>query len=163
MDMQHIYLSPHLDDAVLCCGASIAQQVSRGEGVEVWTLFAGRPPLEGLSDYAQGLHDAAGDPLDLVAERRAEDAAACARLGASPIYWDYLDAPLRREGTDGPFLYRSDEQLMGWHVHAADAGLVDDVVAAAWQRLEGGPRLQLYAPLGGGGHVDHLIRSGGRA
>jgi len=157
VDVRHIYLSPHLDDAVLCCGASIAHQVTIGETVEVWTVFAGHPPTEGLSGYAQGLHEAAGNPVDLVAARLAEDEAACARLGAQPVRWDHLDAPYRVDENDGAFLYRSDEQLMGWQVHPADSGLVDDLVSAVWQRLDGGPRTQVYAPLGAGGHVDHLL------
>ncbi|HUW13107.1 MAG TPA: PIG-L family deacetylase [Anaerolineae bacterium] len=155
--MHHSYLSPHLDDAVLCCGASIAQQASTGDEVQVWNIFAGSPECAGLSDYAQGLHAAAGDPVDLVATRLAEDEVACARLGAAAVYWDYPDAPYRVDQGDGAFLYNSDEQLMGWHVHPADGGLIDELVSAVWRRLDGGPGTQLHAPLGVGGHVDHLL------
>ena len=56
----HVLLSPHLDDAVLSCGANIAQQIAGSESVEVLTIFTGHPRLDLLSSYAVKLHEAAG-------------------------------------------------------------------------------------------------------
>jgi len=42
--MHWIYLSPHLDDAVLSCGGIIWQQVQSGHQVEIWTICAADPP-----------------------------------------------------------------------------------------------------------------------
>ena len=52
-----IYISPHLDDAVLSCGGMIRQQVQQGERVQVWTVCAKENPYPQLSEFAQTLHD----------------------------------------------------------------------------------------------------------
>jgi len=41
--MRHIYLSSHLDDAVLSCGGTIHRLSAGGEAVQVMTLLAGNP------------------------------------------------------------------------------------------------------------------------
>jgi LmbE family N-acetylglucosaminyl deacetylase len=82
-----LLVSPHLDDAVFSCG----RLLSCRPGSVVATLFAGRPPgvaAPNAWDAACGF--AAGD--DVVAARRAEDAAALALLGATPAWLDFLDA-----------------------------------------------------------------------
>ena len=74
---QHVYLSPHYDDAALSCGGSIHQQVQAGELVLVITICAAPPETnEPFSPYAQAMHRVWGDPLDVVATRQAEDQAA---------------------------------------------------------------------------------------
>jgi len=156
LPVAHVYLSPHLDDAVLSCGATIARQVASGVAVEVLTLFAGQPQLDTLSTYARQLHVASGDSPDMVGTRREEDAAACRLLAAGFLHLDYLDAPYRRDPDSGTPLYTSDAELLGWHPHPADQGLVAELVGTIASRYEGGPALRMYAPLGAGGHVDHL-------
>ena len=52
----HVYLSPHLDDAVLSCGGLIHRQVVAGQRPLVVTIFAGTPPVDvELSDFARFL------------------------------------------------------------------------------------------------------------
>lgn len=155
--VRHVYLSPHLDDAVLSCGASIAQQTASGEPVEVLTIFAGRPPLRLLSSYAAQIHEASGDLPDMVGRRREEDEAACRILRAVPVHLDYLDAPYRTDPANGDFFYTSNEQLFGGRPHPADFGLMDDLAAAIVQRYDRLHETLFYAPLGARGHVDHQI------
>ena len=155
--VRHVLLSPHLDDAVLSCGASIALQRAGGESVEVLTIFAGHPRLDLLSFYAAKLHEAAGNPPDMVGTRRGENEAACRVLVAVPVCLDYLDAPYRTDPANGAFLYTSDEQLMGGHLHPADFGLVDELAAAIAQHYDRFQNTLFHAPLAAGGHVDHLI------
>ena len=38
--LKHVYLSPHLDDAVLSCGGAIHRAGAAGEAVLVITVFA---------------------------------------------------------------------------------------------------------------------------
>ena len=68
--MHWIYLSPHLDDAVLSCGGLIWEQVQLGERVEIWTIFAGDPPAEMLTPFAEELHTRWGCGLNAVEIRR---------------------------------------------------------------------------------------------
>ncbi|MHA1303522.1 MAG: PIG-L deacetylase family protein [Candidatus Heimdallarchaeaceae archaeon] len=43
--MDHIFLSPHLDDAVASCGGLIAKLVEQGNKVIVATFFTKSPDL----------------------------------------------------------------------------------------------------------------------
>ena len=60
--MRWIYISPHLDDAVLSAGGLIYEQTRAGMDVEIWNFMCGFPPSEELSPYAQILHSYAFDP-----------------------------------------------------------------------------------------------------
>jgi LmbE family N-acetylglucosaminyl deacetylase len=89
-----VIVSPHLDDAVLGCGRFMATH----PGCVVLTVYAGAParypdPMTHWDDIA-GFRS--GD--DVLGDRRAEDDAALAVLGASPRRLDfvehqYLDRP----------------------------------------------------------------------
>jgi LmbE family N-acetylglucosaminyl deacetylase len=136
-----VVLSPHPDDAALSCGATIAALVAAGERVTVLTCFGGpaRPPW---SAHAQMLHRLWGDPEDPPAVRAAEDAAACALLGAELVHAGEPDA-----------LYR------GYLTHEAIFGpprADDDGAAARLAELAAGSE-RVLAPLGIGGHVDHRL------
>lgn len=77
-------MSPHLDDAILSLGASIACATSRGSRVTVLTVFAGDPE----SDLPTGGWDRRGGFAtegEAFRARRAEDDAACAVVGAAPV------------------------------------------------------------------------------
>ncbi len=160
-DAQHIYLSPHLDDAALSCGGLIATQARRGETVAVLTVFAASPPERApLSAFARSLHErwreAAPPGLDFadpLAVRRAEDRRALATLGPTvrAIHHALPDCIYRAHPETGQPLYASEEAIFG-AVHSADPARDD---------LESAPPLPpgatLYAPLGVGGHVDHQL------
>jgi len=84
-------VSPHLDDAVLGCGDHIAAH----PGAFVLTIFAGAPRLDGPAtdwDAAAGFSGGAA----AMAARRCEDREALARLGARPIWLDFLDGQYGR-------------------------------------------------------------------
>jgi len=150
----HVYLSPHLDDAVLSCGGRIWQQVQAGERALVVTIFAGVPsPDAPLSPFAQALHALWG-LADAIAARREEDTAALALLQAEAVYWPYLDCIYRR-APDGSFFCDGEETLFG-EVHPAEGALIAEL-AGRFRALtleQGGT---LYAPLAVGHHVDHQV------
>jgi len=54
--MDWVFLSPHLDDAVLSCGGFIFELIQKGERVEICTICAGDPPPGELSPLAEMLH-----------------------------------------------------------------------------------------------------------
>jgi LmbE family N-acetylglucosaminyl deacetylase len=151
----HIYLSPHLDDAVLSCGGRIWQQVQAGEHVLAVAIFASTPaPSALLSPFVQELHARWGHPIDAVARRQEEDLAALALLGAEAVHWPYTDC-IYRQIPDGRFPYASGEALFK-EIHPAEKALVAELAA----RLKTLPLSQdgtVYAPLGVGHHVDHQI------
>lgn len=145
-----VYVSPHLDDAVLSCGGGIAARVRRGESVLVATLAAGDAPRD-LSDLAQALHKQWGLGPDASA-RRAEDAHACRRLGADYWHGALPDCIYRMDPGNRVPLYRTLAEVYA-RPHPADTAF------DAWrdQIRTLPPADTVVAPLGVGGHVDHRL------
>ncbi len=145
-----IYLSPHLDDAVLSCGGQMAARGRRGESVLLYTAAAGDPPAD-LSPLAESLHTQWGLPPDASA-RRKEDERACEILGVTGRYGNWPDALYRRHPETGEPLYATLESLFDTPHPKDDAGRL---WAEAFQAL---PEARQYvAPLAVGRHVDHQL------
>ena len=150
--MRWIYLSPHLDDAVLSAGGLIYEQAKSGIPVEIWTFMCGYPSENEYSPIAQLIHaswefSSAGEA---VRERRAEDKKAAAILGATILHFDFLDCIYRR-GKNGEWLY---SEIMV-PPHEADGGLPSQIAEAISARLL--PDDALVCQLAVGSHVDHVI------
>ncbi|HNP88349.1 MAG TPA: PIG-L family deacetylase [Kouleothrix sp.] len=160
----HVYLSPHLDDAVLSCGGAIAHYTAAGERVLVVTLCTGAPNPSGpFSALAHDIHTNEWrlTPAQAMAARLREDDQALARLNADTFRAGLLDAIYRM-----PAIYDSREALFGPPArHDPLLPALRDLIAALRARL---PAATLYAPLGVGGHVDHqftyiaALTAGGR-
>lgn len=150
--MRWIYISPHLDDAVLSAGGLIYEQTQAGMQVEIWTVLCGLPPSEELSPYAQALHFEWGISSvgDLIRSRRAEDESACQIVGAQPVYFDFLDCIYRR-GKNGDWLYGN----IFVPPHEDEADLPARIAESISARLQ--PTDQLVCHLGLGSHVDHIL------
>jgi LmbE family N-acetylglucosaminyl deacetylase len=153
--MTWIYLSPHLDDAVLSCGGLIWLQAQRGQHVEIWTICAGDAPPGPVSALAQELHERWQTPFQGVARRRAEDARACQRLGATYRHFNLPDC-IYRWLSDGP-LIRENWQIFS-PINPAENHLIGEISRLIQDNLP--HRARLVTPLSVGGHVDHrLVRA----
>lgn len=97
-----LIVSPHLDDAVLSIGATLAALTRAGVRCVLCTVFAGRPSAP-LTPAGEAFERHAG-VRDLVTVRRREDTAAAAVLGCEVRHLDLLDAVYRRRG-DGSAVY----------------------------------------------------------
>ena len=150
--MRWIYISPHLDDAVLSAGGLIREQTRAGLQVEIWTILCGFPPREDLSPYAQVLHHEWGVPSvgDLIRARREEDRKACQIVGATPVYFDYLDCIYRR-AENGDWLYG----YIYVPPHEDEADFPARMAESISARLQSTD--QLVCQLGLGSHVDHVL------
>ncbi len=152
IDRHHrqIYLSPHYDDAVLSCGGTIALQHLVGHQALVITVFGGASDAP-LPAFAQQLHRQAGygaSAAEAVARRRAEDAAACEHLGADTLWLDFPEALYRG--------YDSQDALFG-DANRTDITFEDEIAAILLEIRSRAPLAAIYAPLGIGHHVDHLL------
>ncbi len=150
----YIYLSPHLDDAVLSCGGQIAQQTRQGRRVLVVTICAGDPPAhQADSAFVRELHArwAVESP---VAARRAEDLAALRLLSADALHLDVPDCIYRPDATGRP-LYPDREAIFG--AFSEEEGAWVTAVTRHLRRLEPLWGATVYAPLGVGHHVDHQL------
>jgi LmbE family N-acetylglucosaminyl deacetylase len=146
----HIYLSPHLDDAALSCGGSIARFVGSGDAVLVVNICSGSPPADqALSSFAQQIHARWGlSPATVVQQRLHEDITALETLGADSYQLDLLDAIYRC-----PHAYVDNKTLFG--PVASDDQLAELILAHVEPLAARFPGAIFYAPLGIGNHVDH--------
>lgn len=155
---QHIYLSPHIDDAALSCGGAIHQQVQAGEAVLVITVCAAPPePGQPLSAFARRLHERWGNVVDVVPMRQAEDRAAIGLLGADLRHLSFNDAIYRGHPARGEWFYTNSTELFG-EIHPADlplAGTIAEAILAIVPQTGEAP--VIYAPLTVGHHVDHQL------
>jgi LmbE family N-acetylglucosaminyl deacetylase len=154
--MRWIYLSPHLDDAVLSAGGLIYEQTQSGIPVEIWTFMCGYAPPGAVSSFAELQHAQWGfsSAEETTRMRRAEDKRAEALVGASCVHFDFLDCIYRR-GTNDEWLYYD----IFVPPHPEDAGIPAQIAEAISTRLQLGD--VLVCQLSVGSHVDHvLVRQG---
>ena len=135
-------VSPHLDDAAFSVGGTLAALADTGHQVTVVTCFTRSVPAPTGFALACQTDKGLGPEVDYLALRRAENAAAMAVLGASPVDLDLPEAP-HRGYTSAPDLFAG--------VHPGDdvwrevADLLAGLTADLW-----------LAPQALGAHVDHL-------
>ena len=140
-------VSPHLDDAAFSAGALLWTAAQRGWRVVVATMFTGNVAQPSGFALACQLDKGLPADVDYMALRREEDRQACRALGAEPIHVPLLEAPHRG--------YEDAAALFG-SVRSDDT--VASAVAQGLGRLLAEVRPSaVLAPLGIGGHVDHLI------
>lgn len=162
-DDRLLVLSPHLDDAVLSVGATMAHLARRGVRVEVVTVFGGDPRQDrdpGQSNRRAGF-SSTGEAARV---RRREDDAACAVLGVHPTRLSFDDDEASARDADAvgeavaPLLSAADLVLLPGgpllhpdHLLAATAaaarvpaavpvGLYLEQPYATWQALSRGSR-----------------------
>ena len=142
----HIFLSPHLDDAIFSCGGLIAQLAP--ERVRVVTCFT-KSVLNPTGFALACQLDKGLDPtVDYMALRREEDRCACEQLGAECEWWDVPEAPHRG--------YASADMLFG-RMLPSDAE-VELELERRLRKLLGETYAQtVYYPYGAGDHVDHRL------
>jgi LmbE family N-acetylglucosaminyl deacetylase len=153
----HLYLSPHLDDAILSCGGLIHAQRQAGERVGVLSLCAGLPDPGIRSALARHYESAWSESGDGVGLRLAENAAVLSSWGVEGWECGTPDA-IYRPGGEAPY-YQSRTDLFR-EPHLEDVASLLPVWEERVRCLaEEGESLLLYAPLGVGNHVDHeLVR-----
>lgn len=163
----HIYLSPHLDDAVFSAGGLLHKQAQAGARVVVVTVCTGNPPSGPLSVFAQEIHErwaGTGEgepnlpaaPAEVVALRRQEDLDALSDLGIEAVHLDVPDCIYRVNPSTSYPMYTTEAALFG-PLHPSEGSLVRRVAGKLTTLLRGFGRHHLYVPLGIGQHVDHQL------
>jgi LmbE family N-acetylglucosaminyl deacetylase len=150
--MRWIYLSPHLDDAVLSAGGFIHDQTKSGIAVEIWTFMAGAPSDTEYSPFAQLLHKQWGfsSAEETVRSRREEDKTAASMIGATTVHFDFLDCIYRRD-EDGGWPYYE----ITLPPHKIDLNLPSQIADEISPRLK--PDDVLVCQLAVGSHIDHVL------
>jgi LmbE family N-acetylglucosaminyl deacetylase len=160
--MPVVVLSPHLDAAVLSCGALLTYAVSRTP-VTVVTFFTEGGQAPYTRSARRYLRQAGGRDADAVFQRRRDqDRTALEALGVTCVHAGLTEALFRRRPANlspsklthvYPF-YRA--RATTGRIVAADAGMLREVREII-HRVAGSGLSLLLAPLGVGGHVDHVL------
>lgn len=153
----HLFLSPHLDDAVLSCGGLMHALTQRGESVILLTVMAGDPP-DDLPDtpllkevkalWEQGRY--------LVSTRRFEDAHAARTLGARVVQMPFAECLFRTakwgDGSRAPLYPREDSPFADYDDADETRVLLLECQSPVRQNVA-----VIYAPLCVDQHVDHRL------
>ncbi len=128
-----LYISPHLDDVILSCGSTIAEQCKNGNLVTVATIFS------------------SGNDKSNHSTRRENDINAIKKIGASHRHLCYIDAPFRSEK------YFSFSTLLYYHDYPTELSLLNNIIKNIIQVIKSNSFDKCYFPLGIGGHIDHNL------
>ena len=131
----NIYISPHFDDAVFSCPASMINDIKNGVHVIVITVFSNN-----------GSRSSAENML-----RRAENNAALNLLKAQSIELGYDDAPHRNN------YYNSFNKLIFQRHSDDNIELTCDIKKKINTLCDQYSPAMIYAPLGVGTHIDHRL------
>jgi LmbE family N-acetylglucosaminyl deacetylase len=149
-----LLLAPHLDDAALSCGGLMLKLGAAGRQVTAATVFASLPGKTAATSLAHALLGAVSGNAWMW-KRQAEDIRALSQIGAKVLHGCEVDAPFRRDNKGVP-LYADWASIFAQaepHERCLVARIADQV--ERWHELTGAE--YVLAPLGFGGHVDHLI------
>jgi LmbE family N-acetylglucosaminyl deacetylase len=152
--MRWIYLSPHLDDAIISCGGLIYKQIQAETDVEIWNLMSGIPPsIAPLSELARTFQAGWGtnSAKETLRLRLKEDQLAALCVGARPSYFDFLDCIYRCDENNRP-LYSADIFVPP---HVDDMLLIEDIASILGEKIL--DEDILVCPLALGSHPDHVI------
>ena len=161
-----VAVSPHLDDAVLSCGA-LLEHLARRCPVTVVTVFTAASPRPWPLPAGRQMR-AIGEPdaERFYRQRQEEDSAVLADMGVGRVHLGFPDALFRRVGP-GPGRLPGRPRRPAYptfrfdaargRIAAADARLTDEVAVAIGAMVGDADARLVLAPLGVGRHVDHLI------
>jgi len=93
-----VVVSPHLDDAVLSLGATLAHAVEAGSKVEILTVFACAPDSNAPTDDWDRKSGFATEG-EAARQRRREDKTACEILGVTPRWFEFSASPYDRRAS----------------------------------------------------------------
>jgi LmbE family N-acetylglucosaminyl deacetylase len=135
-----LIISPHLDDAVLSCGARIATTTESGGEAIVATCFT--TPGGTAPEELKQLYD----------RRKADDGEALKMLGAGFRHLGFTDAPSRN-----PQYHNFNTILFHHHLPDEETTLVLQLTATLEKLIGELKPDELVFPLGTGGHIDHHL------
>lgn len=150
-----LYISPHLDDAVLSAGGLIAKQRARGMRVVVATLVTADPVGLDLSPLAQRFHMAWGGTERPFADRCIEDVNAVSALGAEWRHCGLLDC-IYRQAASGRHFYHTLDRLFSGQQNSEDTSVSAAITAIVDALIDEFHPATIYTAATVGRHVDHV-------
>jgi len=170
-DQPWLILSPHLDDAILSCGALLQAEVGHREIVVATVFTESTPPPHTHAAKTFLRQCSAIDADALFAERRDEDRQVLSELGVKSVHLGCADALFRRRSgfsrqltSAGKVLpelvhryptYRFD--IARGRVSKGDNELATALHRQVQELIDQTDAELIFSPIGVGRHVDHLI------
>jgi LmbE family N-acetylglucosaminyl deacetylase len=151
----HLFLSPHLDDAILSCGGVMHRLAQEGERVIIVTAMAGEPS-DALPDspVLKAIRVRWESGKDTFRARRTEDAQAAHSLKAQVYHLALLESAFRQTlcgAGDWIALYPEHDSVFAFNE-------ADDARPTLFEtRLPFENVMTIYAPYGVDNHVDHQL------
>jgi len=152
---QFLFLSPHLDDAVLSSGAYICGLAQNSNRVTIATVFSGPADPRYLSPLAKSFHGACGLGDDAMLARKSEDDTAAGFLNAESIRLNLSECLYRRD-EGGRYRYKDPGDIFSGDVDREN-DTAEIIRAALSERLNYDDFEEIHIPLGIGRHIDHLV------
>lgn len=150
-----VFISPHLDDAILSAGGLITYLSSKTP-VKIITVFTrGSSPCSTLAaDYIAACGYKWSE--DLFARRRQEDKLVLKKFNLKPIHLNFVDAAWRKT-TLGPLnIFHYPQSVLTNKISWLEIMLSQQI----YHQLRPNLACQIFAPIGIGTHIDHLIVRG---
>jgi len=161
-----VFVSPHLDDAVLSSGG-LMFFFKKKKNIKVVNVFTkGSEPPEIFFNKRSLLRAGFDDSDSYFKQRKKEDKAVLAGIGVKPINLDFVDAAWRKKKTfrqnrltnfipEINHLYPTKFHYLSGTVDKEDEILMPGITTALKKIIK--KDAVVFCPLAIGGHVDHLI------
>lgn len=149
----HIFISPHLDDAVLSCGDYIKHLVNKKEAVKVLTVFTGYPNAEIMTEAAKKFHKLCGLAEDMYKYRCEEDCAAMKYIGCEYKHLNFYEC-LYRIDKDGRSIYPDFDNIFHFEceLEQENSAVIQEGIMQEIIKFD-----NVYVPSAIGNHADHLL------
>jgi LmbE family N-acetylglucosaminyl deacetylase len=157
-----LFVSPHLDDAALSAGGKIIQLVNQGKRVCVATVCTQGSDASLTADGAKFLRMCGKTSArSLFSTRKKEDQDALHVLGAEHVHLGFFDGLYRTRTIrfqEKP-IYPSFRSVFSGHLSRHDDTLMKYLIKTlkALKKTTVAETSAVFAPLGAGGHVDHIL------
>jgi len=150
-----IFVSPHLDDAIISCGGLIHRLIKLGIKVKIITVFAGSS-TGNLSPFAEWMQKEWNLPFDAPGARRTEDLNAISSIGAEAIHLQFPCSIYRFDLKTGKFLYTSKTDIFSGEC-LQEPKILPDMIQEINTKINIRTPEILFIPLSIGGHIDHIL------
>lgn len=165
-----LFISPHLDDAILSCGGLISYLSSK-TSVKVITVFSKASSGPYTMFAKRFIKNCSYDDADtLFADRRVEDKKIMKKLKSEFLHLGFVDAAFRKKDAIyflkraiGGFLsellhlYPLGRNVFSGKIAREDERLIEKIESKLWAIINQSDDWLVFCPLAIGQHVDHCI------
>jgi LmbE family N-acetylglucosaminyl deacetylase len=154
---KYVFISPHLDDAVLSCGQLLLDLKKHQKDVKVISVFT-RVVKGNISPQAKLFLKSCGykSGTRLYKDFNCEDTKAMEYLKAECIHLNFIDAAWRFNANKTP-IYKNQVSQFSGLISKEDNELIKKITNKLDKLIPKSNRVLFLGPLGVGGHADHII------